>query len=201
VVPEVLLFDLGNVLVEFSGIRDLKPLLRVPRSESEILQRWIACQTTKAFETGQITEAEFVERFTREWEVAVPPDSFLAAYRDWTRGFFPGAEALLNSLRGRFRLACLSNSNATHWARNEEIGILAHFDPALSSHRLGCHKPSAEIYERTISAVGVPADRIAFFDDSAANVRAATEVGMRAYQVVGFGELCRQLRALGILED
>jgi FMN phosphatase YigB (HAD superfamily) len=40
--PKLLLFDLGGVLVEFSGFRDLRPLLRVPLSESEIRQQWIA---------------------------------------------------------------------------------------------------------------------------------------------------------------
>jgi hypothetical protein len=70
-----------------------RPLLKKPLSEDEVLKRWIACETTKAFETGQITEAEFLERLTNEWEVTIPLEAFLAEYRTWTRGCYPGGEA------------------------------------------------------------------------------------------------------------
>ena len=116
--PELLLFDLGGVLVEFSGFRDLRPLLRVPLSEAEIRQQWIMCPTIRAFEVGQLTPKQFAERFVAAWNVAVPPAAFLREFRMWTRGFLPGAGELLAALRGRVRLACLSNSNATHWERN-----------------------------------------------------------------------------------
>ena len=36
---EVLLFDLGGVLVEFSGVRGMAPLLRIGATESEILEQ------------------------------------------------------------------------------------------------------------------------------------------------------------------
>jgi hypothetical protein len=48
--PEFLLFDLGGVLVEFTGIHDMMPMLRVPLSEIDLLQRWTSCPTLRAFE-------------------------------------------------------------------------------------------------------------------------------------------------------
>ena len=41
--PSVLLFDLGGVLVDFSGIEDLRPLLPVPLDDEALLARWAAC--------------------------------------------------------------------------------------------------------------------------------------------------------------
>ena len=93
--PELLLFDLGGVLVEFSGFRDLRPLLRVPLSESEIRQQWIACPVVRAFEVGTLTPQQFAERFIAAWNIAVSPLDFLQAFRLWTRGFLPGARELL----------------------------------------------------------------------------------------------------------
>lgn len=200
--PELLLFDLGGVLVEFSGFRDLRPLLRVPLSEAEIRQQWIVCPTIRAFEVGQLTPQQFAERFVAAWNVAVPPAAFLREFRTWTRGFLPGAGELLDALRGRARLACLSNSNATHWERNaQELAIFTHFEAALSSHVLGCHKPDPVIYQRALAALHVAPEAVVFFDDVAANVEAARAVGIAAFQVTGVVELRTCLSARGLLHD
>lgn len=198
--PELLLFDLGGVLVEFSGFRDLRPLLRVPLSESEIRQQWIACPTIRAFEIGQLTPLQFAEHFVAAWNVAIPPAAFLREFRTWTRGFLRGAGELLAALQGRVRLACLSNSNATHWERNaQELEIFAHFEAALSSHMFGCHKPDPLIYQRALAALHVEPEAVVFFDDVATNVEAARAVGITAFQVAGVVELRTCLCALGLL--
>jgi epoxide hydrolase-like predicted phosphatase len=200
--PQLLLFDLGGVLVEFSGFRDLAPLLRIPRLEADIRQQWIACPTIRAFEVGQLTPQQFAERFVAAWDVAVTPTAFLRAFRTWTRGFLPGAREVLTALRGRFRLACLSNSNATHWERNtQELGLLTHFEAALSSHVLGCHKPDPLIYHRALAPLHVAPETVVFFDDVAANVEAAQEVGITAFQVAGVTELRSCLSRLGLLHS
>ena len=46
---DVLLFDLGGVLVDFSGVRDIATLLRVKASEAEILARWTVLEECYAF--------------------------------------------------------------------------------------------------------------------------------------------------------
>jgi hypothetical protein len=50
--PELLLFDLGGVLVEFTGFRDLRLLLREPLPESAIKQKWLACPAIRELEIG-----------------------------------------------------------------------------------------------------------------------------------------------------
>src|SRR5882672_2628966 len=81
-------------------------------------------------------------------------------------GLGPGARELLDALRPRYRLAALSNSNAVHWDRNStELGVTGLFDAAYSSHQLGCHKPEPVIYREALARLGVPANRVAFFDD------------------------------------
>ena len=197
--PDLLLFDLGGVLIEYTGVRDLRPLLRVPLSESDIRQKWSQCQTTQAFEVGRLTPQQFAERFVAEWDVSIPPTDFLREYQVWTRGFLPGADALLADLRGRFRLACLSNSNETHWEQStREHGLLKQFEMALSSHQLGAHKPEPAIYHRALAMLNVTPDAVVFFDDSAANVTAARAVGIESFQVEGITELrtCLLDRAL-----
>jgi hypothetical protein len=90
-IPELLLFDLGGILVEFSGSRGLPPLLRIPLSPSDIQKKWTASPTLRAVETGHLTPPEFAELFVQQWGVAVSSTELLSAFRSWTRGLLPGA--------------------------------------------------------------------------------------------------------------
>jgi len=197
---EVLLFDLGGVLVEFSGVRDVAPLLRRQATETEILERWSLCPHTKAFGLGLVSREEFAERFVRDWGVDLPPGRFLEAFRSWSTSLLPGAEDLLASLRPRFRLAALSNSNELHWERNtNDLGINDLFDLAISSHQVGFCKPDPRIYQAALRRPDVSPHAVMFFDDAHANVVAASRLGMRAFQVNGVEGVRERLRCEHLL--
>ena len=198
--PQVLLFDLGGVLVEFTGVQDLAELLPAPSTPAEIIERWAECPHSQAFGIGRIPAQEYAERFVRDWGITLAPDAFLREYRSWSRRLYPGAEALLDSLRPRYRLAALSNSNETHWDRNtHEIGVTGLFDVAISSHHVGLAKPDPAIYRAALARLNVPAADVVFFDDSKANVLAAVDVGIRAFQVNGVDDIRLRLAAEGLL--
>ncbi len=183
---EVLLFDLGGVLVDFSGVRDVAPLLLVEASESEVREAWSRCPHTEAFCRGQLSRQEFAERFVRDWGIDLPPDRFLTSFRSWSRCLLPGAAELLTMLRPRFRLAALSNSNELHWERNvNDLGVTDWFEVAISSHHVGLCKPDPRIYLAALDRLAVSPEAVVFFDDVPENVAAALELGMRAYQVDG----------------
>ena len=153
---------------------------------SEILERWSRCPHTEAFGLGLLSREDFAERFVRDWGVDLPPERFLQAFRSWSRRLLPGAEQLLASLRPRFRLAALSNSNELHWERNvNDLGVNDLFEVAISSHQVGFSKPDPRIYQAALGRLGVSPDAVMFFDDVHANVLAASRLGMRAFQVDG----------------
>jgi putative hydrolase of the HAD superfamily len=189
----VLLFDLGGVLVDYSGLEDLQPLLPEPMAQADLLARWSACPHSRAYGVGALTTEEFVVRFRRDWALSIDPAAFLEAWDSWVRGWLPGADALLEHLRPRYRLAALSNSNAAHWDRLARLSVLDAFDLALGSHQVGLRKPDPAIYHEALRRLDVPADAVLFFDDSAANVAAARRVGMRAAQVDGPDAIRRHL--------
>ena len=197
---EWLLFDLGGVLVEFSGLRDVVPLLGEGVSEAEVRERWSRCPHTTAFELGQIAPDVFATRFVRDWGLRISPDRFLVEYRSWTRRLLPGGADLLTSLRPRVRLAALSNSNELHWDRNTtEIGVTPLFDLAMSSHQLGLRKPDPSIFHAALARMQAPAEAVTFFDDSRVNVAAAADIGLRAFHVEGVDALRDRLVAEGLL--
>ncbi len=191
---DVLLFDLGGVLVDFSGVRDLALLLPGRPSESEVLERWSVCPHTEQFHLGKLNQYDFGDRFVRDWHIDLSPEDFLRAFRSWSRGLFPGASDLLASLRPRFRLAALSNSNELHWQRNTiELGITGLFEVAISSHQIGICKPNPGIYLAALDQLCVSPSAVVFFDDVSVNVEAASALGIQSFQVKGVGEVRERL--------
>lgn len=66
---------------------------------------------------------------------------------------FPGAQALLEKLAGRYRLAALSNGNADL----ERIGLAHLFDSVLSAEKVGRAKPDPAMFARALAETGVRA--------------------------------------------
>jgi putative hydrolase of the HAD superfamily len=133
-----------------------------------------------------LSRQDFGERFVRDWGIDLAPERFLEEFRSWSKCLLPGAVELLTSLRSRFRLAALSNSNELHWERNSrELGVTGLFEVAISSHQIGLRKPDSRIYLAALDRLGVSPDGVMFFDDVHENVVAAAELGIRAFQVDG----------------
>ncbi len=197
--PDVLLFDLGGVLIESAGVPELARLLPAPATDAEVAARWNACAHSDAFGRGHMADDQFVERFIADWQLSVAPDAFRAEYRSWVRGWLPGAEALLEELRPHFRLAALSNCNPFHWARLvEDLDLLTRVDDALSSHHLGLRKPDPAIYAAALDRLQVQASDVLFFDDAPANVETARGAGLRAVVVNGPAAVRRHLEEQGL---
>ena len=182
----VLLFDLGGVLVEFSGVRDLAVLLQGRLSESEIVEQMSRYLPSEQFGLGKLSPEDFGNRFVKDWNLELPAQAFLREFQSWSKRLLPGAVELLTLLRPRFRLAALSNSNELHWERNtNDIGVTGLFEVAISSHQVGLYKPDPQMYLAALDRLGVSPDSVMFFDDVPANVTAALALGIRAFQVEG----------------
>ncbi|MFO1217964.1 MAG: HAD family phosphatase [Burkholderiaceae bacterium] len=191
----VLLFDLGGVLVDSTGLAALKRLLPHWR-EADIATRWHGSAAVGRFERGVVDTERFAREFLAEWPIEMAPDAFIAAFTAWVTGFYPGALELLARLRRRHTLACLSNTNAAHWAHmGRDLDVFHH---RIASHLVGHMKPEPEIYARALEQLGVAAGEVHFFDDLPANVAAAREAGMQAHQVRGVAETAAALRRLGL---
>jgi len=186
--PSVLLFDLGGVLVDTSGFSRLNELLAEPKDLIVLKEMWLASPAVRQFELGLSAPAEFAQAFIAEWRLTCDSQKFLAEFASWPKGLYPGVAELLDMLRQRYRVVCLSNSNAIHWAQFRSF--LDHFHISLSSHLLGVIKPDADCFTRALQECGdVPASAVAFFDDSISNVASARKLGMQAFHVNGFAQV------------
>jgi len=183
---DVLLFDLGGVFVEFSGVQGLAVLLQGRLSESEILEKMSHYLPMEQFGLGKLSREEFGNRFVKAWNLELPAEDFLREFQSWSKRLYPGAVELLTLLRPRFRLAALSNSNELHWERNaNDLGVNDLFEVAISSHQVGLYKPDPQIYLIALDRLGVSPERVMYFDDGLAYDTAASALGIRAFQAEG----------------
>ncbi|MCU0258190.1 MAG: HAD-IA family hydrolase [Solirubrobacteraceae bacterium] len=194
---DVLLFDLGGVLVDFAGFEELSRMLPGRPDRARVRSRWIGSPSVQRYERGAISRQDFAAGVIRELDLPLAPDAFVAAFVAWARGPYPGATSLLRRLRGRYRIACLSNSNELHTPLHRRA-LEPLMDRCYFSDELGFVKPEREAYEHAVRDLGVPPQRIAFFDDTPVNVEAARRAGLAAYEVEGVARLTARLRELGI---
>jgi glucose-1-phosphatase len=198
---ELLLFDLGGVLVEYTGLKDVRRLLNGNVGDDEFARLVAATAPCWGnFECGRMTPDEFLDEFVSVWPLAVTRERFESEFQTWTRGLLPGAEATLAELRPRYRLAALSNSNVLHWRRiTGDLVLASLMERVFGSHEIGWRKPAPEAYEHVLTELDVRPQQTVFFDDLQENVQAARDQGMQAYRVAGVEELRRCLRQLGCL--
>lgn len=198
--PKVLLFDLGGVLVDSSGLRELPALLPAPMPADALRRKWVGSPAVEQFETGRCDAAAFAAAFIAEWGLRLEPEDFIARFGTWVSGPYQGTADLLSALQPEYTLACLSNTNPVHWQVIERMqGLRPVLERPFLSHRLGVMKPSQAIYTHVVAALDCRPGEIAFFDDGPENIEGAARAGLSAHLVSGPQHLRRLVVDFGLL--
>ncbi|GAB4421930.1 MAG: HAD family phosphatase [Turneriella sp.] len=197
--PELLLFDLGGVLIEVSTAT-LREIGGRDKTDVELWETWLTCPVVEAYESGKIGDAEFAAGVLKTFRSAMPAGEFLRSFAAWPVGFYPGMTELLQSLRHDFKLAYLSNSNPLHYPRfQKEWQLDTYFDYHFASYQMGCVKPQRQIFEIVLETLPFEAEDIFFVDDNRLNIEAARSLGIEAEIVRGPTELLQVLHRRGIV--
>lgn len=197
---DVVLFDLGGVLIELAGVAKMLEWAPDLGTTDELWRRWLLSDAVRRFETGRIGRDEFASALVGEFALPVTHVEFIDAFTWWPRAVFPGAMELLAQMRGRYRIASVSNTNEIHWERFAGAWSLADaFHHNFPSHLVGKLKPDAEYFEHVLAELGVPAHRVLFIDDNIINVDAAASLGLHARRVVGVEGARSAFEELGLL--
>ncbi|MGA2777320.1 MAG: HAD family phosphatase [Steroidobacteraceae bacterium] len=197
----VVLFDVGGVLVELSGIETMLDWLGGNTSVDELWRMWLQSTPVRQFETGKIDAGRFATGVISEFGLPVNAQQFLSAFAAWPTGLFPGTLEMLARIPRSYRRAILSNSNDLHWPRVAgEMGLGAAFDHHFVSHLTGRIKPDADAFEHVVDTLACKPGDVLFLDDNSMNVDAARRFGMQAIRVRGAAEAYRAIENLGIID-
>jgi putative hydrolase of the HAD superfamily len=197
---DIVLFDLGGVLIDFGGVAPMKELAGI-EDDDELWQRWLTCRWVRKFERGHCSGDDFATGVVGDWGLPIEAQTFLDAFRSWPGGPLPGADALLRDVQRTLPRGCLSNTNALHWRENfARWPILDAFDFRFLSFELGYVKPDPELFDHVARLLRPSArGRVLFLDDNSINVEGATTAGFTARQVRGVGEARQALVGMGVL--
>lgn len=196
---DLVLFDLGGVLIELSGVRAMLELTGI-ENEEELWRRWLTCRWVRRFESGGCSETEFAGGVVADWQLEISPSAFLEAFRQWPVGPLPGATELVAQTRLSVATGCFSNTNVLHWQDHIAAWPLADlFDHRFLSFELGLLKPDTAAFVQVARMLGVPAERVLFLDDNAMNVAGAVAAGFQAARAAGVDEACQRLAEAGVL--
>jgi glucose-1-phosphatase len=198
---QVVLFDLGGVLIDVGGVPPMKALARID-SDEEMWQRWLTCRWVRSFEQGECSADDFAAGVVDDWALDVEPAVFLDAFRTWPGAPLPGADELVADVRASVAVGCLSNTNAMHTDDQfSKYEIFESFDYRFLSYQLGLVKPDRALFDRVAELVPVAPERVAFLDDNLMNVQGAVEAGFVARHVRGVDEARAALVALEVVGD
>ena len=196
----VVLFDIGGVLVELSGVPAMLAWMENRVSREELLSMWLTSPVVRAFETGQITADAFADQLIAEMALPVRRELLLEEFTRWPAGLFPGALDLVGRVPRLYARATLCNTNALHWPRlMTDLKLDGAFDHYFASHLMGKIKPDEEAFHHVTDKLDCRAEEILFLDDSKLNVEAAKRVGMRAVQARGVAEAEHVLLENGVI--
>lgn len=196
---EVILFDLGGVLVELA--ENPIPSYLLPENNKFTLSDWFLSETAISFEKGFITAHVFAETLKKDLKLDMSPEEVIEHFTRWPIGLFPGTQELLQNLSPNYRLAVLSNTNELHWPRiTEEFKIPRYFEHLFASHLLNKAKPELNIFQHVINELKVDPASILFLDDNIRNIEASKKTGIQGLHVKGIQQVRQELIKQGVID-
>jgi FMN phosphatase YigB (HAD superfamily) len=198
---DALLFDLGRVVLDIDFDKAIACWAgHAGCDPTDIVARFVRGEAYRQHEVGGISDAAYFDSLRTGLGIALSDAQFLEGWNAIFAGEMPGIAALLARAARRLPLYAFSNTNGPHVEHFSTIhaDLLGHFRELYLSSRIGLRKPDAAAYDHVVKAIGVPASRIVFFDDSAENIAGAQARGLRAVHVRTPTDVADALVALGI---
>ena len=198
---DALLFDIGRVVIDIDFNKVLACWAgHAGREPSEFSGRFGPDDTFRRHETGEASDAEFFAALRRTLGIELTDAQFLEGWNAIFAGEMPGMNALLARAARHLPLYAFSNTNRPHVEHFSKAyaDVLGHFREIFLSSAIGFRKPDAAAYDHVVKAIGVPAERIVFFDDLAENVEGARTRGLIAVHVTSPDDVAQALAALGL---
>ena len=191
--------DLGKVLLQFDHMHSCRALSKHCRLPAETIYEMVfKSGMEKDYDLGRITSETFGRRVVDLLGLDIEAEAIQAMWSDIFRPM-EGMEELIRSLKGRYRLVLLSNTNEWHFEhclRNFPVVNL--FDEFAVSFRLGCCKPDPAIFRKALDLAGSTPKESIFIDDVPAYVESAEALGIIGIVFENADKLKEDLRSAGV---
>ncbi len=197
---EVVLFDLGNVILPFNHYQIAEKLSRFSQKrEFQDPQRIFSYLfnfekgAINGYEVGKVSSLEFFQSL-KEWLRL--PISFEEFIPIWNDIFIENQKVseIIRSLKGKKKLGMVSNTNPLHFDYVlSKFPIVRVFDRWILSHEVGFKKPTVEIFQIAMEWASVEPEKILFIDDMKGHVEVAISLGMQGTHFISAPQLKQEL--------
>ena len=197
-----IIFDLGNVLVEWNPMHVYRNYFDSDEKLKYFFDNVCTSDWNERQDEGRsIVEAteELVKQFP-DWEQ--PIRDFYGRWTEMLKGPIPGTVEIFRQLKdsGKYKIYALTNWQAGLFdIALVRYNFLHWFDGRVVSGEEGTRKPFPEFYQRLLDRYQVDPAEALFIDDSLRNVRAAESLGITSIHFESSGQLRKELSAAGLL--
>jgi FMN phosphatase YigB (HAD superfamily) len=197
---EVILFDLGNVILPFSHFQIAEKLSQFSQKKQfQDPQRIFSYLfdfekgAVNGYETGRVSSTEFFQSLKGLLRLSISFEEFIPIWNDIFTEDREVSE-IIRSLKGKKRLGLISNTNSLHFDYIlSKFPIIRTFDKWILSHEVGFKKPAVEIFQRAIEWASVIPEKILLIDDTKGHVEVAVSLGMQGIHFISANQLKEEL--------
>ena len=199
--PKAVVFDVGNVLVDWNVRAFYAPLIPDPARLDWFLAEVVTPAWHFKHDAGRAfaeTSAELIARYPDEAELI---RQYGPRFNETIVGAIPGMIELVEQLAAaRVPLFAITNFSHEFWPPfRAEWPVFDHFTDIVVSGEERLTKPDAAIYQLALRRFGLGPGQAVFIDDRADNVEAAVANGFAGHLFTGHAPLAAELARMGLL--
>lgn len=183
-----IIFDLGGVIINIDYDKSIQELQKLCKDNCSIAySQKEQSHLFDLLETGACSNAEFRNGLRDTYKIDATDDQIDEAWNAMLLDIPQERIDLLLELGKKYRIFLLSNTNAIHLERFNQI--VAHsftipsldslFEKTYYSHLVGKRKPDAAIFEQILAANNLQKEDTLFIDDSIQHIHSANTIGIK----------------------
>ncbi len=200
---KAILFDLGNVLINYSFDRAFVKWAELTSHPKELFKSHFNYEDPELhqLEKGNISPQDYHKILSEKLEISWEYSHFVEGWNYVNIGVNEDLFPVLETLKKKFPLYVLSNTNLLH-ANNITSRfpkLFSYFKKNFFSHELHARKPDREIFDQIITSLHLEASELLFIDDLIANVQGAQNIGITAILMESNTQLISKLATMGLL--
>ncbi|MCY6371359.1 HAD family hydrolase [Clostridium ganghwense] len=191
-------FDIGNVLIQFKPLEFLKERYKEDKLVQELYELIFRSKEWIMLDRGTITEEEAVDNLCRRSphnEVYVK--EVMSEWHDMHIPMEGTVEILRKLKQNGYRIYLLSNYHKKAFkVVYDRFEFLKRVDGRIISSDLKLLKPEEEIYKALLETYNLKPEETIFIDDTFVNIEKARELGIKGICFKNSGDLYKELNTL-----
>jgi putative hydrolase of the HAD superfamily len=191
---KLIIFDLGNVILNFDHMIICRKLSKISKySASKICEIMFSSDLQRLYDQGKIESYDFFKKVSDKLNIKISFNDFKLIWED-IFSLNQGMSELLLSLKRRYKIFLLSNTNEMHFEYiKNKFKVIEIIDEYILSYKLGITKPDKRIYYEALKKANLSSYESIYIDDIKEYVITANKIGMIGIHFKSIKKLKKEL--------